>query len=152
MSAVDPRWVVRHGVRYWEGGAFPEPADYELSQYTADPDALTTCGKRRGTMAGARRHYRAKEPVCAACRAGERAYRRAKTMTKKWADCMDIGNTLSPAKTGRIKGEKNGPGGAQTPNRSLTESTPEYRHPGAQMASRHHTHTLTAPATESRVA
>ena len=87
MTALDPRWVVRHGVRYWEGGAFPEPADYELTQHTADPDALTTCGKRRGTMAGARRHYRAKEPVCADCRAGERAHGRTKSMTKKCANC-----------------------------------------------------------------
>ena len=87
MTTLDPRWVVRHGVRYWESGAFPEPRDYELDQYTDDRDTLTICGNLRGTDSGAQRHYRAKEPVCDACRAGERAHRRGKTKTKKCANC-----------------------------------------------------------------
>lgn len=87
MTAIDPRWVVHLGVRYWEGGAFPEPYDADLIQYAANPDTLTICGDLRGTPSGAQRHYRAKEPVCDDCRAGERAHGRTKTKTKKCANC-----------------------------------------------------------------
>lgn len=87
MTAVDPRWVVRHGVRCWEGGTFPEPYDADLIQYTADPGTL--CGKRRGTNKGARWHYRHNERPCEDCRnaANARKKDRPPSKIKKCVDC-----------------------------------------------------------------
>lgn len=81
-TELDHRWVVRHGVRYWEGGEFPEPTDAELRYSTyiskrklGAADELA-CGHKRGTHAGSRIHYRAGQRPCEPCRAASAKFER----------------------------------------------------------------------------
>lgn len=91
-TPVDPRWVARHGVRYWVGDTFPEPPDHELT--TLPPlralALLETCADKQGTETGAKRHYRAGEKPCPSCIIAQRERKnaRARIKTKTCTDCQ----------------------------------------------------------------
>lgn len=100
MSELDPRWVLKGGIRVWIGDEFPDPIEtpkVERPETLADVDELV-CGTKRGTPAGAQKHYRAKSKTCEPCRIAANADAE-KRRQNKTNTCVDCGKPITSRAT-----------------------------------------------------